>query len=281
MNKKQILFTSFILLFSMFSCKKSQDNHNADKALTDTVIVNKTAVVTKNTAQQILEKPQVPVLCYHRIDNETKGDYSITPATLEAHIKALSDSGYTSIQPTQLYDYLVYNKAIPDKSVMITFDDSRTEHFEIAAPVMEKYGFRGVFFIMTITLNKKNYMDTTQIATLAARGHEIGLHSMDHTMATKYKTDADWETNVNKPIQKLSQITHKQVDYWAYPNGVFNTESAAKLQEHFKLSFILSQKRDSVYPLQTVEGNYSRYQHKLLMKSIKRTFKYNLLNNIK
>ncbi|MDD3488713.1 MAG: polysaccharide deacetylase family protein [Bacteroidia bacterium] len=273
MNKKQILFTSFILLFSMFSCKKSQDNHNADKALTDTVIVNKTAVVTKNTAQQILEKPQVPVLCYHRIDNETKGDYSITPATLEAHMKALSDSGYTSIQPTQLYDYLVYNKAIPDKSVMITFDDSRTEHFEIAAPVMEKYGFRGVFFIMTITLNKKNYMDTTQIATLAARGHEIGLHSMDHTMATKYKTDADWETNVNKPIQKLSQITHKQVDYWAYPNGVFNTESAAKLQEHFKLSFILSQKRDSVYPLQTVRRVIiPDISTNSLMKSIKRNF---------
>lgn len=116
-------------------------------------------------------------------------------------------------------------------------------------------------------------MDTTQIATLAARGHEIGLHSMDHTMATKYKTDADWETNVNKPIQKLSQITHKQVDYWAYPNGVFNTESAAKLQEHFKLSFILSQKRDSVYPLQTVRRVIiPDISTNSLMKSIKRNF---------
>ena len=54
----------------------------------------------------------------------------------------------------------------------------------------------GVFFIMTITLNKKNYMDTTQIAALAARGHEIGLHSMDHTMATKYKTDTDLKCNL-------------------------------------------------------------------------------------
>jgi len=273
MNKKQIIFTLFILLFSIVSCRKAQDTQSTNKVVTDSLTANEAAPVAKNNAQQILEKPQVPVLCYHRIDNETKGDYSITPSTFEAHMKALSDSGYTSIQPAQLYDYLVYNKNIPDKSVMITFDDSRTEHFTIAAPVMEKYGFRGVFFIMTITLNKKNYMDTTQIAALAARGHEIGLHSMDHTMATKYKTDTDWETNVIKPIKKLSHITQKPIDYWAYPNGVFNTESAAKLQEHFKLSFILSQKRDSVYPLQTVRRVIiPDISTNALMKSIKRNF---------
>ncbi|MBN2765229.1 MAG: polysaccharide deacetylase family protein [Paludibacteraceae bacterium] len=188
-------------------------------------------------------------------------------------MKALADSGYSSIQPAELYDYLVFNKNIPDKSVLITFDDSRSEHFEIAAPVMEKYGFKGVFFIMTITLNKKNYMDTTQLAGLAARGHEVGLHSYDHTMATKYKTDDDWQLNVIKPLAKLGRITKKPVEYWAYPNGVFNTESAARLQEHFKLSFILSQKRDSVYPLQTVRRVIiPDISANALMKSIKRNF---------
>lgn len=273
MNKKYFLYATILLLSATFSCRKVQEKQIDNQISADSATLKSPEIVTENSAAQVLAKPQIPVLCYHRIDNKTKGDYTVTPATFDAHMKALADSGFTSIQPAQLYDYLVYNKAIPNKSVLITFDDSRSEHYEVAAPAMEKYGFRGVFFIMTITLNKKNYMDTTQIAALAARGHEIGLHSMDHTMATKYKTDTDWETNVIKPIKKLSQITQQPVDYWAYPYGVFNTESAAKLQEHFKLSFILSQKRDSVYPLQTVRRIIiPDISTNAFIKSIKRNF---------
>ena len=260
-----------VLLFT--SCGMQSDNRDSSTVKVDSLTTINVDNPIRNNAAQVFKKTQIPVLCYHRIDNHTKGDYSITPATFEAHMKALSDSGYSSIQPDELYDYLVFNKNIPDKSVLITFDDSRLEHFEVAAPLMEKYGFKGVFFIMTITLNKKNYMDTTQIANLAARGHEIGLHSYDHTMATKYKTNEDWNLNVLKPKDKLARITKKPVDFWAYPNGVFNSESAAEMQKHFKLSFILSQERDSIYPLQTVRRIIIPDISTLsLMKSIKRNF---------
>ena len=47
-------------------------------------------------------------------------------------------------------------------------------------------------------------------------------------------------------------MTDKPIDYWAYPNGVYNREAAKELNKHFKLSFILLAKRDSIYPLQTI-----------------------------
>jgi len=246
----------FVILSGLLlvSCNKA-NKKTADKTeSTDSVSVQD-AVETKkvmNTAAQILAKPEVPVLCYHRISEGNKGDYTVTPATFSAHIQTLADSGYHSVSPAQLYDYLVCNVALPEKPVMIAFDDSRIEHFEIAAPVMEKAGFRGVFFIMTITYNKKNYMSKDQLATLAKSGHTIGLHSWDHTMATKYKEVADWEKQVIQPKKKLEEIVGKPVEYWAYPNGVYNHESAMELSKHFKLSFILFSKRDTIQPLQTV-----------------------------
>ncbi|MPM69711.1 hypothetical protein SDC9_116659 [bioreactor metagenome] len=188
-------------------------------------------------------------------------------------MKVLADSGFRAVLPDQLYDYLVFNNPLPEKPVMISFDDSRTEHFAVAAPIMEKYGFRGAFFIMTITYNKKNYMSTEQIKELAEKGHAIGLHSWDHTMATKYKEESDWQQQVVNPKAKLEGIMGKPVDYWAYPNGVYNHQSATELGRYFKLSFILSNKRDSVQPLQTVRRMIvPELTPQGLLNSMKRTF---------
>ena len=134
-------------------------------------------IESENPPAQVYAKQEIPVLCYHRISDGLKSEYAVSPAVFTSQIKILADSGYHSISPAELYDYLVNNKALPEKPVMITFDDSRIEHSLIAAPVLERYGFKGVFFIMTITYNKKNYMTTDQIARLAADGHTVGLHS--------------------------------------------------------------------------------------------------------
>lgn len=274
MRKNNLLFTSVLAAILLVGCQQSADKSGEknDTTVQTTIQPVKQASIANN-ADQILDKQEVPVLCYHRIEDGKKGDYTVSPATFSAHMQVLADSGYTSILPAQLYDYLLYNKDLPEKPVMITFDDSRTEHFNIAAPVMEKLGFRGVFFIMTITYNKKNYMTTEEIAELSANGHEIGLHSWDHTMATKYMTEEDWKKNVADPKLKLEGFTAKPVEYWAYPNGVFNHEAAEGLSKHFKISFILTSKRDTILPLQTVRRMIvPEMTPQGLIKSMHRTF---------
>jgi len=253
MNKKSIFYS--LLAALLLCCCKPTTRHSESQSTTESTDSATTGAASKktaNTAAQIYAKQQIPVLCYHRIEDGKKGDYTVSKATFTSHMKVLADSGYHSVLPGQLYDYLVYNKSLPAKPVLITFDDSRAEHAAVAAPVMEKYGFRGVFFIMTITYDKKNYMTREQIAGLAKAGHTVGLHSWDHTMVTKYKEAADWQKEVAEPKKKLETITGKSVEYWAYPNGVFNHAGAQELSKYFKLSFSLSTKRDSVVPLQTV-----------------------------
>jgi peptidoglycan/xylan/chitin deacetylase (PgdA/CDA1 family) len=252
-------YKKFILIafcgLVLISCNHADQKSEKSGKVTAMVAVKDSAPVTHtmNTAAQIYAKPEIPILCYHGIKNGgSKSDYKISPATFAAHMKILSDSGYHSISPAQLYNYLVYNKSLPEKPIMITFDDSRVEHCTTAVPIMQKYGFRGVFFIMTITYNKKNYMTTEQIAQLAKVGHTIGLHTWDHTMVIKYKEAADWQKEIAEPQKKLAGIVGRSVEYFAYPNGVFNHKSAEELSKYFKLSFSLSTKRDSIQPLQTV-----------------------------
>ncbi len=273
-SMKYSIIISILTLSILTSCQfKSADQaEKSDSIQTDKIETVETKII-ENNAAQILAKPQVPVLCYHRIEAGRKDDYTVSPETFAAHMQVLVDSGYTSILPSQLYDYLLYNKTLPEKPVMITFDDSRVEHFEIAAKEMEKRGFRGVFFIMTITYNKKNYMTTDQIAALSKAGHEVGLHSWDHTMVSKYLTEEDWKKNVISPKEKLESIIAKPVNYWAYPYGISNRASMEGLDKIFKLSFILSTKRDSVYPLQSVRRMIApEISQQSLIRSINRSF---------
>jgi peptidoglycan/xylan/chitin deacetylase (PgdA/CDA1 family) len=272
--KHLITIISIVIFSILTSCQfKSTDQAENNDSIQTSQIEKVKPVQIENNAAQILAKPQVPVLCYHRIEAGRKDDYTESPETFAAHMQVLADSGYTSILLPQLYDYLLYNKALPEKPVIITFDDSRVEHYEIAAKEMEKRGFRGVFFIMTITYNKKNYMSTDQIAALSKAGHEIGLHSWDHTMASKYLTDEDWKKNVINPKEKLEGFIGKAVDYWAYPYGISNRAAMERLDKIFKMSFILSTKRDSVYPLQTVRRMIApEISQQSLIKSMKRSF---------
>jgi peptidoglycan/xylan/chitin deacetylase (PgdA/CDA1 family) len=71
----------------------------------------------------------------------------------------LADSGYQTILPDQLFAWLTQGKPIPAKAIMLTYDDTDLDQYEIAVPEMKKYGFRKcVFFIMTVSLGKKHYM---------------------------------------------------------------------------------------------------------------------------
>src|SRR5690606_31702512 len=168
------------------------------------------------TSAEILEKKQIPVLCYHQIRNWKASDSKtakdiITPiAIFEDQIKTLADSGYTSILPDQLYDYLIYGKELPQKPVMITFDDNDLTQYENANPILTKYGFKGVYFIMTVTIGRTKYMNKVQLKELSDNGNIIGSHTWDHHNVQKY-IEEDWITQIEKPSKVLEDITGKKV----------------------------------------------------------------------
>lgn len=204
-------------------------------------------------AAEIIKRKQVPILCYHRIENKnTSSDYTVSINAFKEQMKLLADSGYHSVLPDQLFDYLTKGTPLPSKPFMLTFDDTRAEHYTIAAPEMEKYGFKGVYFVMTIPIGRPNYMTSEQIKELSDRGHVIGSHTWDHHNVKQLKGD-DWVAQIEKPSQRIQAITGKPVLYFAYPFGVWNDTAIDEIKKHsFKSAFQLTSKRSETDPLFTI-----------------------------
>ena len=120
-------------------------------------------------AATIIARKQVPILCYHQIrewrasDSKVARDYIVPPATFRQQIKMLADSGFHTILPDQLVNYLEKGTPLPEKPVMLTFDDTDLSQYTDALPEMNKAGFKGVFFIMTVSLNRPGYMSREQV----------------------------------------------------------------------------------------------------------------------
>ncbi|WP_214228279.1 polysaccharide deacetylase family protein [Pedobacter sp. B4-66] len=250
---------------------------NAEKDTIDT----SSRAKKEATAAEVLSKKEVPVLCYHQIrdwkasDSKRAHDDIIPPANFKQHIKMLADSGYHTILPDQLYDYLNYGAKLPEKPIIISFDDTDLDQFTVAAPELKKYGFQGVFFIMTVSIGRPRYMSKTQIKTLSDEGHVIASHTWNHKNFTQF-TDEDWAIQIDKPTKTLETITGKKVEYFAYPYGVWKPETLHKLKEHgFKAAFILSTKRDETNPLFTIRRiiDPGTYTAKNLYNSINKSFK--------
>ena len=250
----------FLGLFLLVGCQSGTKEAQPESTVeTDTATVKK--IESKKImadAATILSKKEVPILCYHNIrefsntSSAVMKTNTVKPAAFAAQMKTLADAGYHTILPEQLYNYLVFDGPLPEKPIMITFDDTRIDQFTIGAAEMKKYGFKGVFFIMTVAINRPGYMTKEEIKSLSDDGHVIASHTWDHHMVTKYSGE-DWNTQFVKPKAKLEDIIGKPVTDFAYPFGLWNTAAIPELKKSgHKMAYILSTKRDSIDPLYTI-----------------------------
>jgi peptidoglycan/xylan/chitin deacetylase (PgdA/CDA1 family) len=218
------------------------------------------------SVSEIMARKQVPVLCYHHIrPGKANNLYEVTVDQFKSQMKILADSGYKTVLPDQMYDYLYFGAPLPEKPVMITYDDTDEEQFSIAKPEMDQYGFKGVYFIMTISIGRPNYMSQEQIKQLSDEGHYIASHTWDHSRFDRYKSENlkeignrkrqvnDFELQLSDTKKKLEEITGKKVEHFAYPFGVWNKAGIPELQQRgYKQAFQLAAKRDSLQPLHTI-----------------------------
>ncbi|HEY8398947.1 MAG TPA: polysaccharide deacetylase family protein [Flavihumibacter sp.] len=220
------------------------------------------------SAAAILARKQVPILCYHQIrpyrdsDGPSARPYIVPPDIFREQMKALHDSGYTTILPDQLLNYLIGGEELPQKPVMIHFDDGCDEQYDITREILDPLNMKAAYFIMTVSINRPNYMKAEQIRALSDAGHYIGLHTWDHQNVKKLQGD-DWVKQIEKPKATLEKITGKPVEHFAYPFGLWNPQAIPELQKRgIKAAYILSTSRDQNDPLYTIRriivpGNWS------------------------
>lgn len=198
------------------------------------------------------------VLCYHQIrdwthaDSRTAKTYILPVQQFREQMKLLNATGFHTILPDQWSDYLRHGTRLPEKSIILTFDDGTVSQYNNALPELDRYGFKAVFFIMTVTLDKPGYMSRKQVRYLADHGHMIGCHTWDHHKVTGY-AEQDWLVQLDEPTRVLETITGKPAAYFAYPFGLWNTDAIAHLNARgYAGAFQLRGDTDPSAPLFTI-----------------------------
>lgn len=107
--------------------------------------------------------------------------YTLTAEQFETFLRELKKAGYTSCDARTFRRWQEGDAILPKKTVLLTFDDGCRSHAVTVTPLLQAYGFTGVFFVTTDFIGQPGYVDWAQLRDMADRGVEIGSHGKSHT----------------------------------------------------------------------------------------------------
>ncbi len=171
---------------------------------------------------------QIPILMYHYVEHvKDSGDkirisLNTLPEVLDQQIKTLVDNNYNFITASDLADILDGIKPLPNKPVMLTFDDGYRDFYTDAFPILKKYNVKAVNYVISGFINKPNNLTDEQLQEIAKSGLvEIGAHSVDHLALAGISQEKQAFEIAQSKVQ-LEQKLEKPVTAFAYPYGSFD-----------------------------------------------------------
>lgn len=176
-----------------------------------------------------LRRIRLPILMYHYISEPPPDadvyriDLSVPPSLFRQHLEYLRDGGYTPVGLEDLYAALQTGAVLPDKPVVLTFDDGYEDNYTNAWPLLREFGFTGTFYVMTSGPDTGNsgYMTPQQLAEMAAGGMQIESHSRDHPDLRG--RDGDFLVYQLLGAQESIAVWTGHTPYqFAYPAGVYD-----------------------------------------------------------
>lgn len=209
---------------------------------------------------------ELPILLYHNLTNEPSN--TVCAAQFAQQMEALQTAGYTPIKIQALEQFVLNGTRLPDKPVLITFDDGYSSNYEIAWPILKKHGFSAVIFVIGCSIGKNTYKETGVsmyshftmeqgsemvkggLITLASHGYDIHeVKGRDPEPIRKGilqkegETDKEYEEFLSKDCEKMRNILGSGADYFAYPYGIYSDKSERiLLQEGVRITMTTANK---------------------------------------
>lgn len=207
-------------------------------------VFNYQKIITTQAEMQIEPTPTLaplkqviaPILVYHYVEivkderDTIRKSLNTPPYLFIQQLETLKNAGYTFITASELIDMLDGKIKLPQKPVLLTFDDGYRDFYTDVFPILRKYNIKATAYIVSGFLDKLNYMFTEQLKEIARSGMvEIGAHTVHHyslkgleILTTKYEVEESKKT--------LEKIIGIPVVSFAYPDGSFD-EQATKIVE--------------------------------------------------
>lgn len=175
---------------------------------------------------------RVPVLMYHYIRvNPVAYDrmgfnLSVTPADFAAQMDWLARNGYHPITFAELHGYLNGQRGLPNRPVILTFDDGYADFYTTALPILRAHDFSAVAYVVSGFMGWPGYMTPAQVVEADRSGIEIGAHTVNHVDLSKQSPDGlHYQLTASKAA--LEQLLGHPVLSLCYPSGRFNPTVAA------------------------------------------------------
>ena len=170
---------------------------------------------------------RVPILVYHSVRPYFVGEsnsikvYDVDPIVLEKQLEYLKLMGYTSISFDDLVNYF-NGKKLPDKPVIISFDDGLETQYINAFPILKKENMKATFFIFSNAIGHKTFLTWDQVRELADAGMEIGGHSKSHPRLWKISDPAQLKIEIVDSKKIIEDHIGKTINAFAYPFGLYS-----------------------------------------------------------
>jgi len=188
-----------------------------------------TATADTATVPKVNRDLSIPILYYHSIKSVQKSELCMPPDKFEKQIAYLSQHGYHSVTLTQLYDFFYGNGQLPEKPIVITFDDDYKDNYTTAFPILKKYSFSATVFVITSNVEHSENLSWSQLKDLTRNGWLVESHTVSHYDLTKLDS-RKLAQELNDSKTSLEKHLGTKVDFFAYPSGQFNenVEKAVK-----------------------------------------------------
>ncbi len=215
----------------------------------------------------------VPVLMYHAIceSPSKEGKFVITKEALEKDLKYLSDKGYTTVGSTELIDFVERGAPLPEKPIMLTFDDGYYNNYCYAYPLLKKYNAKAVISIIgkhtdlysEISEDNPAYSHITweqaremiESGLVEIQNHSYDSHTTDQgrngTKKKKGETQAAYSEYIHDDIGRLQEEIKENLGYtpmvFTYPFGSISEASYDILKEMgFKMTLSCEEKVNEI-----------------------------------
>ncbi|MBO9562445.1 MAG: polysaccharide deacetylase family protein [Niastella sp.] len=177
---------------------------------------------------------------YHKISAHGIADPLTVPVNhLEAQLHYLKQEGYNTIQLSDLVKYIRQGTPLPEKPVLITFDDGYRDNFTAGYPVFERYGLKANIFLVPTFLKERaadasDYLSLEDMQAMDPRLVEYGMHSYDHK---SYKTlsPSEVETDLRQCKEMLTRMGVAFQPCLAFPYGAYPKKNADGHREFLEI----------------------------------------------
>jgi peptidoglycan/xylan/chitin deacetylase (PgdA/CDA1 family) len=193
---------------------------------------------------------RVPVIMYHDVVAREGGPgwvfFNATTQQFAEQMAWIASHGYTPITLDALYAHLTTGAEIPEKSIVLTFDDNYRGFYDNAFPILKQYNYPSAMFVHTNFVgNERGFhpkMTWDQLKELQASGLvTIGAHTRSHPPDMTLLSDDQQEDEIAGSKKVLEDHLRGPIDYLAYPDGKNNaTSQAIAKKSGFKMAMAMN-----------------------------------------